>query len=140
MTSNDEPEVIHQYTAEQAVADGALVHLSPVTALEAGYAITVLLTRAAYEEVVEWTRGGGWQSEDARFWDVLNVGRAAAKAALTSPGRVFGFKLLRVANRTPTGAPSAATTPMPALLEVRAEAFDTAGERGCLIISLPGEN
>ncbi len=38
-------EIIAVYTAEEAVADGILLHFSPATALEAGYRLTVLLTR-----------------------------------------------------------------------------------------------
>jgi hypothetical protein len=40
-------EIIAVYTAEEAVADGLLLHFNPATALEAGYRLTVLLTRAA---------------------------------------------------------------------------------------------
>ena len=45
----DGADIIAVYTAEEAVADGLLLHFNPATALEAGYRITVLLTRAAYE-------------------------------------------------------------------------------------------
>lgn len=88
------------YTAEEAVEDGLLLHFSPATALEAGYTLPVLLTRAAYAAAVQWTRGENWQSEDARFWDVLTVIRAAARAALNdgSPRETY---VLRVPDTTP---------------------------------------
>ena len=131
-------EIISMYTAEQAVADEVLVHFNPATALEAGYALPVLLTRAAYEEVVEWTRDSDLQSEDARFWDVLNVMRAAAKASLVD-GRPHQTHVYRVANKTPSGRPSTADTPAKVQLQISAEGFNALGEP-CLIVALPGED
>lgn len=130
--------LIHAYTAEDAERDGELIHLSPATALEAGYNLRVLLTRAAHREVVEWTRGGGWQSEDARFWDVLSVIRGAAKAAL-SHGRAYEAKVYRVPNYTRSGALSRSETATAQRLMVRAEGYNLTGEP-CVIVALPGED
>lgn len=131
-------EIISMYTAEQAVGDGLLVQFSPATALEAGYALPVLLTRAAYEEAVEWTRDSGLQSEDARFWDVLTVIRQAAKASLRD-GTPQQTHVYRIANKTRSGNPSSATSPAKVQLQISAEGFNALGDP-CLIIALPGED
>lgn len=98
--------------AEEAVADGILLHFNPATALEAGYRLTVLLTRAAYEAAVQWTREGSWQSEDARFWDVLNVIRPTARqvAGDLIPRETY---VLRVPNTTRDPATPATPPPPP---------------------------
>lgn len=130
--------LIHAYTAEDAERDGELIHLSPATALEAGYGIRVLLTKRAHREAVEWTRGGGWQSEDARFWDVLSVIRAAAKAALANE-RAYETKVYRVPNYTRSGAVSRSESATPQRLVVRAEGYNLTGE-SCIIVALPCED
>lgn len=130
--------LIHAYTAEDAERDGELIHLSPATALEAGYGIRVLLTKRAHREAVEWTRGGGWQSEDARFRDVLSVIRAAAKAALAN-GRAYETKVYRVPNYTRSGAVSRSQSATPQRLVIRAEGYNLSGEP-CIIVALPGED
>lgn len=131
-------EIISIYAAEEAVADGLLVQFSPATALEAGYALPVLLTRAAYEEAVEWTRDTTLQSEDARFWDVLTVIRTTAKATLRD-GKIRQTHVHRIANRTPSGKPSSAITPAKMQLQISAEGLNALGAP-CLIIALPGED
>lgn len=134
----DDMPLIYAYTAEDAERDGDLIHLSPATALEAGYGIRVLLTKAAHREVVEWTHDGGWQSEDARFWDVLSVIRGAAKAALANE-RAYETKVYRVPNYTRSGALSRSETATAQRLVVRAEGWNLAGEP-CIIVALPGED
>jgi hypothetical protein len=129
-------EPIYIYTPAQAVEDGVLLHLNPATALEAGYTIPVLLTPGAYAEAIEWTRDDPWQSEDARFWDVLSVGRAAAKAALASPGERTMFRVYRVPNRTKSGAMSRAEiASRSAFLVCTVEGYDGQGG-ACITISL----
>lgn len=135
---SDDTPLIYAYTAEDAERVGELIHQSPATALEAGYGIRVLLTKAARREAVEWTRDGGWQSEDARFWDVLSVVRAAAKAALTN-GRAYEAKVYRVPNYTRSGALSRSETATVQRLVVRAEGYNLSGEP-CIIVALPGED
>lgn len=131
-------EIIAVYTAEEAVADGLLLHFNPATALEAGYRLTVLLTRAAYEAAVQWTREGDWQSEDARFWDVLNVIRPTARqvAGDLVPRETY---VLRVPNTTRSGNPSTATTASRQRLRVSIEGYNLTGQ-ACIIIALPGED
>ncbi len=46
-------EVIHSYTRKQATEDGFLVDVTE-TAHEAGFSIPVALTRAIWEDCVEW--------------------------------------------------------------------------------------
>ena len=134
----DGAEIIAVYTAEEAVADELLLHFSPATALEAGYRLPVLLTRAAYEAAVQWTREETWQGEDARFWDVLNVirGTARAVAADLTPRETY---VLRVPNTTPSGKPSTASTATRQPLRVSIEGYNLTGQ-ACIIIALPGED
>lgn len=142
MTGSDpftDAPIIAVYTAEDAVQDGTLLHFNPVTALEAGYTLPVLLTRRAYAAAVEWTREGSWQSEDARFWDVLTVIRPAAKAALRNPNTGYRTHVLRVPNKTPSGRPSTAATASRQPLKVVVEGFNLTGQ-SCVIVSLPGED
>lgn len=134
----DGAEIIAVYTAEEAVADGLLLHFNPATALEAGYQITVLLTRAAYEAAVQWTREGDWQSEDARFWDVLTVIRHTARqvAGDLIPRETYVY---RVPNTTASGQPSTATNASRQRLRVSIEGYNLTGQ-ACIIIALPGED
>jgi len=129
--------LIYAYTASDAERDGLLLRFSPATTLEAGYALPVLLTQKAYAEAVEWTRGGSWQTENARWWDVLMVARRAAAAALKT-GSTQLTRVARVPNLTDSGKPSRAERPKGVSLEVHAEGFDLTGTP-CIIISTPGE-
>ena len=133
-------EPIHAYTAEQSVADGINVQFAPETAREAGYNVPVILTRAAFEEAIQWTRPGDqdWQSEDARFWDVLNTARSAAKAAWESE-RTASFNVFRVPNKAKSGNFSRATTASRLILDVSVQGYDLSGQP-CIIISIPGED
>lgn len=130
--------LIYAYTASDAERDGLLLRFSPATTLEAGYRLPVLLTQAAYAAAVEWTRGGSWQSEEARWWDVLSVSRRAAAMALKT-GQTQLTRVARVPNLTASGKPSRAEHPQGVSLEVHAEGFDLTGTP-CIIISIPGED
>jgi hypothetical protein len=143
MTTDDQnapcsAEPIYAYTPEDAVEDQLQVHFNPATALEAGYAIPVLMMRAAFKDAVQWTRPDGWQSINARLWDVLTMARGAAKAA-SSDGNTQLFRVARVPNLTPSGTLSRSETAATIELEVRAEGFNAAGDP-CLIISEPNED
>ena len=134
----DTTNLIYAYTASDAERDGVLIRFSPATTLEAGYALPVLLTQKAYREAVQWTRGGSWQTEDARWWDVLMVARRAGKAALKTGGKQL-TRVLRVPNLTAAGNLSRAERASGVSLEVHAEGFDLTGAP-CIIISIPGED
>ena len=72
-------DVIHRYTRAEAIEDGVLVDVSGL-AREAGFTFPVAMTRAAFERTVSVPEGlEGWQDETGRLWDVLYVGKCAAK-------------------------------------------------------------
>lgn len=71
-------EVIHAYTRAEALADGVLIDVTRV-AREAGFAVSVAVTRRVWAEVVEPpedTRKYG-QSENGRLWDIFMMLRIA---------------------------------------------------------------
>lgn len=98
MHNNDGPQgpddanplgpVIYAYTRAQAMADGVLVDVSNAAA-EAGFKVSVALTRAAYEDCVEWndedSRRQTTQNESGRLWDVLWMGYVAIASSLRAP-------------------------------------------------------
>ena len=90
--------VIDTYTREQAIEDGTLVQAPAKMVREAGIALPVAFTRAAWEEMVTWTEADSErqvpQDETGRLWDVLWIARhAMARSASTD--RV-DFKVYRV--------------------------------------------
>ena len=67
-------DVIYRYTPTDALRDGVLVDVSDF-ALEAGFAIPVAVTRAAYQSYIvpsDSLRSDG-QSAEGRLWDTLRV-------------------------------------------------------------------
>jgi len=75
-------EIIHSYTREQAIEDGFLVDVTE-TAREAGFCIPVALTRAVWEDCVEWNEADSkrqtHQDLSGRLWDVVNMAFIAAR-------------------------------------------------------------
>lgn len=73
--------IIHAYTRQQAIKDGALIDAS-AAAKEAGFTIPAALTRAAWADAVEWTPADSqrqtYQDETGRLWDVLRMAMLAA--------------------------------------------------------------
>lgn len=69
---------IYRYTAEQALADGALLEVDPQLRREAGYRWSVRITRGVASLLVpeEKERNEG-QSQEGRLWDVLWMARIA---------------------------------------------------------------
>lgn len=69
-------EPIHVYTRAQALEDGFLVDVSE-TAREAGFKIPVAVTRAVWDQYIEWTIedtiNQTIQDEAGRLWDVLSM-------------------------------------------------------------------
>jgi hypothetical protein len=83
-----ELDVISEYSRQQAIADGVLVDVSS-TAREAGITFPCALSRAAYEQLVEWTpadndRKHTVQDEAGRLWDVVYMFRVAARRSSAS--------------------------------------------------------
>jgi Family of unknown function (DUF6573) len=83
MTTSDpfwrDADLIHVYTRAQALADGALIDISPL-ATEAGFRYPVAVTAAVWpilEPSDDLVRLG--QSATGRAWDVLHVLRAAIR-------------------------------------------------------------
>ena len=66
--------VIFRYTRQQALEDGVLIDVSAM-AREAGFALPVALTAAAWADAVAWNavdnERQAYQDESGRLWDVL---------------------------------------------------------------------
>jgi len=76
----DATDIIYRYTRADALRDGVLVDISDV-ALEAGFAIPVAITRAAYDSYIvpsDSLHSDG-QSTEGRLWDTLRVPWITAK-------------------------------------------------------------
>ena len=78
-------DAVYCYSREMAIEDGYLVDVSEM-AREAGFHVPVALTRAVWDDCVEWApeaekRKGTCtgQSEEGRLWDVLNMAMLAAR-------------------------------------------------------------
>ncbi len=75
--------VVFAYTRRQAIADGVLVDVTG-TAREAGFRISVTLSRSVWDRLVALPEGYlGVQDEAGRLWDVLWMARYYA---LRAPG------------------------------------------------------
>lgn len=94
--------IIHAYSRAQALADEALIDVTPL-AREAGFTYPVALTRAVWVGCVRWDsrRDGALQDETGRLWDVLWPAAAAARHGL---GRALGASSARYTlQRIPQG-------------------------------------
>lgn len=87
---------IHIYSRAQAIEDGLLVDISEM-ANEAGFRLPVAITRAAWEDCIEWSeedsRRQTYQDPNGRLWDVAWM---AAQAARRGQGDRLAFQLYRV--------------------------------------------
>ncbi|WP_286347089.1 DUF6573 family protein [Frondihabitans sucicola] len=137
----DDAEVIHAYTAADAVADGDLVALDDKLVKSHRILVPVLMTRAAYADAVDWTRGDDeGQSITGRAHDVLSIitFMGIAKRAADTNEKV-PFELHRIPDKTPSGQPSRSTTALRTRLQINIEGYDMTG-MPCFIISMPGED
>lgn len=130
-------EPISVYTVEQGVADGLFVQLDPQLCAEAGYSLPVVLTRAAWADLVEWKRGP-YNDETGRTWDVLTMARGVAKASLRDQRR-RNFWMYRVPHLTPSGRPSTSCTAQRVQVSAVVQAWNTEGA-ACVTILLPTED
>jgi hypothetical protein len=74
-----EEDIISQYTREDAIADGALIDVSPM-AEEAGFLCPVAVTAALIADIKDIPKSKkGLQDEEGRLWDVLYIGEIAGK-------------------------------------------------------------
>ncbi len=75
-------EVISTYTRQQAIEDGYLVDVTK-TATEAGFCFHTVVTRAVWDDCVDWsdkdTKRQTHQDESGRLWDVLFMAVIAAR-------------------------------------------------------------
>ena len=76
-------EVIYSYTRQQMLEDGYLVDVSE-TAKEAGFTLPAALTKAVWEDCVEWndadTKRQTYQDIPGRLWDVVSMASFCARA------------------------------------------------------------
>jgi hypothetical protein len=90
--------VIHSYTRAEAIDDGVLVDVTE-HAKEAGFIWPVALTRAAWEDCVEWTdedtKRQTHQDVKGRLWDVLWMARIAINSASGEDYQLF-YPLFRI--------------------------------------------
>jgi hypothetical protein len=90
--------VIHSYTRKQALEDGVLVDVTKI-AKEAGFIWPVAMTRAAWEDCVEWsekdTKRQTYQDVSGRLWDVLWMASLAIKCTKRNDCQLF-YELHRV--------------------------------------------
>ena len=76
--------LIYQYSREQAIQDGQLVDVSGSSeAKEAGFNVSVALTRSVWERYVEMPEGVIGQDIAGRLWDVLYICCGSPFAATT---------------------------------------------------------
>ena len=91
-------EVIHSYTRAQAIEDGYLVDVTE-TAREAGFVWPVAMTRAVWEDCVEWceedSKRQTHQDLSGRMWDVLWMAYMAIKRSQNNGTECF-YQLYRV--------------------------------------------
>lgn len=81
-TKNEEFEVIHSYTRNQALEDGVLLDLGAL-AKEAGFRWPVAVTRTVYEGILQPSKAveQDGQSFTGRAWDMLTILRLEARRA-----------------------------------------------------------
>ena len=125
---------IHTYTRAQAIEDGFLVDVSAV-ASEAGIRYPTAMTRAAWADMVEWTREdnarkGALQDEAGRLWDVLWMLRLAIRTG--GHGTDIRYALHRV--------PRAGRGRMPRRVVLRAVCGPGDGPEPVITIMLPDES
>jgi hypothetical protein len=94
---------ISSYTRAQALEDGDLVDVTQIAA-EAGFAVSVALTRATWQDCVAWsdtdTARQTYQDVDGRLWDVVWMAADAVKRSPdTSDKEPLYFRLHRVPRR-----------------------------------------
>lgn len=95
--------IIHTYTREDALNDGALIDLNALPdadglARDAGFRYPIAITAAAYAETITPPEDQPGQDTIGRAWDVLTMAAIAAKAPGLDPTR----KTFTIVRTTPT--------------------------------------
>ncbi len=82
---------VYSYTREEAIKDGVLVDVSE-TAAEAGIIFPTAVTRAVWDNYIEWTDADNkrqtYQDQSGRLWDVLFM----ARCSMVRAGKHTGSK------------------------------------------------
>lgn len=130
-------EPISIYTVEQGVADGLFVRIDPQLCEEAGFNVPVVLTRAAWDDLVKWERGA-FNDETGRAWDVLTMCRAVARASMCDQRR-RPFWMYRVPNRTKSGNLSTSCTAVRVRRDAVVQAWNSEGTP-CVTILMEEED
>lgn len=126
-------------TALTGIADGSLLKFPSRILRQARYGLPVVMSRAVYEDTVQWSRpplrdAGELYNEDTRNWDVLWMAKPAAADARNFPGMRFGFQMHRVPNWDCNGGVSLQTHYDRITLAVDTMAHDRSGKT-CLVIT-----
>jgi hypothetical protein len=88
----EKADLIHAYTRADALREGELIDVSPVSR-EVGIRYPVTLTRAVWERCVEIPPGVLCQDEAGRLWDVAWLLACAVRSGAGSPAVRFAFNV-----------------------------------------------
>jgi hypothetical protein len=92
-------EVIDAYTRAQAIEDGVIVPAAADVADDAGFRVSVVLTRAAWEDCVAWSDADSArqvpQDETGRLFDVLHMAVLGIRSASRGTRRMT-FEVYRI--------------------------------------------
>lgn len=130
-------EILSTYLVADAVADGTMRVVDATTSVEAGFKIRVVMTTAAWTELVTWERDDTTQDEEGRLWDVLYMTQIAARAVRNDDSSIL-VTIGRVPNRAISGQLSRAEKPERVTFNAVVQAYDRSGAP-CLTIFLPEE-
>ena len=90
-------EVIYSYTRAQAIEDGGLVDVSDM-AKQSGFKIPVAVTRAVWDQYIEWTDEDDdkqtIQDQSGRLWDVLWMLYVACKRNKNESYTFYGLHVI----------------------------------------------
>jgi len=127
------------HTALNGITDGSLLKFPSSVLREANYRLPVVMSRAIYEDTIQWSRppllgANGLYDEDTRNWDLLWMAKPATADARNFPGIRFGFQMQRVPNRNTSSEVSRQTHYDRIALTVETMAYDRSGKT-CLAIT-----
>lgn len=90
-------EMIYGYTRSQAIEDGELVDVSDI-AKQSGFKIPVAVTRAVWDQYIEWTDEDddrqAIQDQSGRLWDVLWMLYVACKRNKDESYIIYGLHVI----------------------------------------------
>ena len=90
-------EIIYKYTRSQAIEDGELIDVSDM-AKQSGFKIPVAVTRAVWNQYIEWTDEDDdkqtIQDQPGRLWDVLWMLYVACKRNKNESYTIYGLHVI----------------------------------------------